>query len=229
MKGTNLRLLHISDLHLQATDDRNIITKIFTMYKDNGLRDEIFNYFSKPFDENTLEALAKLAYDLRSYYDVILISGDTAHTASVKNLASARRFIDNPYSNAGSDNTFLNDWGEPTLSSCGKPIIIVPGNHDRFESPNYLPGHNGYPQFNDVFHDYWHPGNNVQGHVIYYKRSPQLAVICVDFSLKSPDHSKGLGGSWWGQGKVYEDELNLLKSETYRIRREYRCDVLWMF
>ncbi|MBF0565083.1 MAG: metallophosphoesterase [Nitrospirae bacterium] len=210
MPDNKIRLLHISDIHLQHPAALNPIPR----------------WVSEPYNRETLYALTELAYELRQSYDVILLSGDIAHTASIKNLVFASRFVDSPV-NDKSSNKWLNYHKEPTLSACGKQIIIVPGNHDRFKGLSCQPGGT---EFEEVFYHYWYKYNNdVQEYFIPSKEEPQLAVICVDFSLKSIyDCQRFIEGSLWGQGKVYDDKLKFLKNKTDEIRSINHCDILWM-
>jgi len=202
-----LRLLHLSDLHLSK------------------------HYLSfKPFvyDRYVLEAVAKLAYFYRDNIDAIIISGDIADSGSIQDLTFAKDFID---SSPASPVPWTNSVGKPTLQSCNKPIFLMPGNHDRYKAP--LTPIRGAVNFGQIFSDYWENEINEYKYTricfLPTIQDPLLAFIFIDFSLeKFSDGTIHTGGPW-GQGKVYQNRLSeLIDNTTKLINSENPIAVIWV-
>jgi DNA repair exonuclease SbcCD nuclease subunit len=183
------RLLHLSDLHLAARKRR--------------LR-------QSRFDPAVLEELARSAYFLRDHYDAFLISGDLGDSGGMDDLELAFDFL---YATAQpSSPAWLSARQKPTLQAAGKPIFLMPGNHDRYRS---WPG--GDPagrNFDSVFSGGWSVGvTGVQGIPLPSKNNPFLWLLFADFTLAREGDATGSVGKW-GQGYVYEDRLRDLVSNT---------------
>src|SRR5262249_39053939 len=127
-----------------------------------------------------------------------------------------------------------------TLRSLGKPVALLPGNHDRYgpllSLPPYPPGN---PAFDGVF------GGSLQA------GAGAPAVLCGGHGgmaggaarCRFPAAGRGLGAlSVWfvsfggvfslghyGQGRVYGDGLQRLRELTREARAQFRpCLVLWV-
>ena len=203
----HLRVLHLSDLHITR--------------KDRFIRRLARRPAAQP---EILKALAESIYDNRNEIDGIIISGDLADIGWHHDLNPALDFIDSP-GNSYSDQPWLNSHRLPTLQSCGKPIIIVPGNHDRFVNYSGKPG----SEFDIFFSSFWTTGlGGVQEYFLPDSARPLLAIICADFSLERVIDCSVLRGHW-GQGKVYQNRLIKLTEKTNLINSLHpSIAVIWV-
>jgi hypothetical protein len=192
-----IRLLHLSDLHLAG------FWRAF--YESLG------NIFPLTvYDLDTFGTLSEIIFNWHKELDAILISGDMAVTGGDDDLLSAKEKL----------STLLNQTG------FNKPIILLPGNHDRYRTLLGLPGGSNFDQ---KFSAYWPVGmQGVYSCFLPNKAAPTLAIICADFSLRQVMDSSGLGGHW-GQGKVDKDRLQGLVDETETIiSSNPDCGIIWM-
>ncbi|MFZ2410003.1 MAG: metallophosphoesterase, partial [Candidatus Methanoperedens sp.] len=205
-----VRILHLSDLHLAGT----------FWYK----RSRHLNVY----DLDAFSALAEVVCQWRDSIDAILVSGDIAATGCKKDLSRSIDLL-SPAHESGSHAALRSRKRTPTRQSFdfSKPIILLPGNHDRYANMSGWPG----KRFDKYFSSFWKAGiGGVQTSFLPYNQPPVLAVICADFSLEKPSHSSRLvAGGHWGQGKVYEDRLANLVEETCRVSESCPgCAILWM-
>jgi len=193
-----VRLLHLSDLHLAG------------FYR--AFYESLGNIFPLTvYNPDTLLALSEIIYIWREDLDAILISGDIAVAGDDDNLLNAIRKLSASIKQA----------------EFNKPIILVPGNHDRYR--NFWSGTPAGRNFDRHFSSSWPVGiQGIYSCFLPNKVSPILAIICADFSLKQIRDSSCIGGHW-GQGKVYKDKLQSLKDETEGIAKSYPdCGIIWM-
>lgn len=194
-----LRILHLSDLHIASPMTR--------VYK-KGFRRSVYN-------KHTLVALENIVNTHR--IDAILISGDIADTATSKDLQLAKDFIASP------DRISLKN--KPGLKNSNKPVILLPGNHDRLTTllnPADL-------LFDSKFETYWSAGlGGAQTSLLPDNLSPTLAIISADFSLTHVGHKTVFFGSK-GQGKIYTPTIDQLVEETNDVFTNHpSCAVIWM-
>jgi hypothetical protein len=234
-----VRLLHISDLHLGKYRSINQLDherKLLCLH-----------------DDDALGALREVIEELQGYIDGILVTGDIAVTGTSADLGIAFELVTPPRGHRrvmpllGGRERRRSIFG--TLS---KPIILLPGNHDRFCNISGWPGN----RFYDVFSLFWREGaGGVQIDFIPHN-SPVLAVICADFSLRSVFHCIfSIRGFWlslvhilrnlpkpnrwlnmvfevvgwhWGQGRVYNKVLRILRDKTSQVHSEHPdCGIIW--
>ncbi len=162
----------------------------------------------KRFCQSDPHVTNALQYCIRNKWleclDAVLISGDLTCLGLDRDLNKAYEWVDDI-------NKVL-------------PTFLLPGNHDRYEFDVL-----GYPasiEFENVFHEYWEKNKKVQVFHLPSTSTPQLSVICCDFTLKQKTDSKHVLGHY-GQGKVYPEELGDLENAT---KKEQDCGlpVLWM-
>ena len=202
------RFLHVSDLHISVTPRKVGVGDILL----GALRSlpQISRVSSQ--DPDLLEAVAALAYHRRNAIDAIIITGDLATTGGRDDLEEAFDFVDG---SVGGSAPWLSAKNKPTLQGAGRPIVLIPGNHDRFQGMWCKPGGD---EFDRVFKKYWSVGQSAQILCFIPARSPELAIIGVDFTLRHKTHARGHGGMW-GQGRVYpKGPLKKLNDLTDAIR-----------
>jgi DNA repair exonuclease SbcCD nuclease subunit len=196
-----IRLLHFSDLH---------VTNYSMRYK----------IFGDVYSPHILEEAARFAFMERDSFDGIIVTGDlVVYGANEGDLKLVHDFFCSPFSST----EWLNSRNKPTLMGCERPIIVLPGNHDRFSSlaadyPTYA--------FDRIFSSFWKEEFSSINIVLLPNPSePILAIISADFSLSKADDAITYKGRY-GQGRVYEDRLEVL-AEKSRECKQSGIAVLW--
>jgi DNA repair exonuclease SbcCD nuclease subunit len=168
-----------------------------------------------------LKAVAEFAFSKRKELDAIVISGDLSDDGERENLDKAKEFVD-----ARARFRHLSESRFPTLGWCSQHdvrVLLLPGNHDRFNGPLRLPGGT---IFDDVFQPHWHKGiGGVQAAVIK-KKTECLALVFADFCV--PKLRKAPQGVW-GQGLVGDNSLSNLESMTESLQLALpTAAILWI-
>src|SRR3984893_15973483 len=99
---------------------------------------------------------------------------------------------------------FITSGVTPTIAVAELPVLIVPGNHDRFQN-NF--GKSGGTDFDAVFHVHWgNPNPNIRHRVIEDPTTREkLGFVSADFCLLSDsDATRPVHINRLGQGKVYQ-------------------------
>jgi len=203
-----IRLLHLSDLHI--VDKYKIYNQI------HGLS------VCEPY---AMKALSQFVYVNKEAIDAILISGDIVHAGTNNYLNRAVEFLVSPTGFSPKE-PWLNVNRRPTLQTFQKRVVVVPGNHDRFDGRLSLP--NGR-QFDVYFLHFWSAGaGGVQDFHLPNEIEPLLTIICADFTLESFLHCIPAGH--WGQGKVYQERLQRVVQLTEEVfASKPKRAVIWMF
>ncbi len=210
------RILHASDLHFASVPHQIGIPDLLQAWQRG-----IHGAWAPVSSQGTIyaDAFAAFAYANRTGFDVLVVSGDLATTGGLKNLQTALAFLGQPVVSG-----YLNARGQPTLQAPGKPIVVIPGNHDRYLA-FHLPGGT---RFDRVFEGYWHAGQGAQQLWVRQRGGETLVLLGADLSLRRHDMgSHPLG--FLGRGRAYRKCLRQLSLLTQQVRTEYRgCAVLWV-
>jgi DNA repair exonuclease SbcCD nuclease subunit len=102
----------------------------------------------------------------------------------------------------------------PTIAKAALPVLIVPGNHDRFQD-NY--GKSGGTDFDAIFRAYWgNPNPSIRHRVIEDPATEvKLGFVSADFCLSNDsDATNPILINRFGQGKVYQPVLDGLATRT---------------
>jgi 3',5'-cyclic AMP phosphodiesterase CpdA len=162
--------------------------------------------------------------------DALVLSGDLATTGIKDDLEAALRYIDTapsylwyrrPNPGDGPATQHL-----ATLKNLARHCLLIPGNHDRFQSNNCEPGGQ---VFDTVFDSYWRKNvNGVVGKIIpkpatsANTTSPveRLAILGADCCLRS---SADASFAWTekSQGYVHDDTIKALISKTEDARKKH--------
>jgi predicted phosphodiesterase len=208
MTLTRVKILHVSDFHIA----KHLRSKDFV---NDRVRDVFRGSFFKPAANYLTSALAQKVFSLRDRFDAIVITGDLSTSGRREDLIAALRYVDS----SPKGGLWQNEWGEPTLQAAGKPIILMPGNHDRFDQNVGLPGG---VTFDRVFSDYWKNGQGVASYVV----SEFLVLLACDLTL-SADEVWPLW-NFWGKGKAYPRRIEELIDRTRIIQLEQPAvAVMW--
>jgi hypothetical protein len=177
-------------------------------------------------------AFAAWALVNENSYDVIVLSGDLATTGSQRALKRAFDFLTAP---AMYGNTYVTAKNrQPTLKAVQRPIVLVPGNHDRY-GPLFTPGNQ---RFDRIFGSYWYCGPGAQQlWPIDPRVSAPIVLIGADFTLPRGDWGESIFGGvlpgYLGQGRIPDgdtvDALSALRDATQRARTHTPdCAVIWV-
>lgn len=193
-----IRLLHLSDLHLSLKRRR---------------------FRPSYCDPDCLEEVARIANKNAALdrIDGVIVSGDIADSGRTSDLAIAKDFLF-PQELKGFQ--WITSKLKPSLNVYNKPIIFLPGNHDRFGFFDLVPGSKEFDKF---FSGHW-KGNDrgISFWCLPDDKNPQLMIICADFTIKSLRDCI----FWIGQGKVYDDQLRELLNFTKKAKD--KTPVIWV-
>jgi len=196
-----VRLLHISDLHLAKAT--------FSQSRGRDFWDDWLsrrNPLCKPAARSLSVAVARTAHQYSERFDAILITGDLATTGVRDDLDTALNFLEAAPIDG---RPWMSAEDEPTLRGVGCPILLMPGNHDRYRDGFGSPGGD---LFDHVFDRYWSGGQGV--HVL--KFGDLLWIVACDLTLAVDEKLSRF--DFPGKGKVYPQRLERLKEETDRLR-----------
>ena len=165
--------------------------------------------------------MASFAYEYRGCYDAIVLSGDLATTGSTADLDEVLALL------WPATDGYLGSDGRPTLRAASKPILLIPGNHDRFGSTwaIYPPGNT---RFDQVLGRHWSAGQDAQELWLCRKGQSTLVLIGADFTLRADELGEGPWG-YLGQGRAYVEPISKLCQLTQNARkRDPDAIVLWV-
>lgn len=201
-----INLLHISDLHLM--ERRGFHHHLRSVQATQP------EWLSPYCDRNILRQCVREAYAIRDRLHAVVITGDLAHSGAEADLKNARRFIFSENSSSALPIHLGPHEIESSFASLQKPIIFLPGNHDRYcwKNKKKLELDVAPSRHFDTIFD-WTPSIDY----LPNPENPELAIITADFSLNSTDDAfhriqKQLAAL--GQGRVYQDRLDSLVQMT---------------
>lgn len=214
----------MSDLHFAVESDYG------NNYTENRyielLLDWKNRYRPSTFSARIATNLPKVLADHSFAVDALLITGDLATTGTQNDLDSAKDWIaGNAAARHIPRNLFRSDVA-PRLATVAKTLIIMPGNHDRFQRQNNIPRS---PLFETVFGSHWDmgsgrtmPAENVPEirKTIIQNGDDWLIVLCADFSLREKSDQDCIFG-YLGQGRAYQNICDELVLETQFCREQH--------
>jgi 3',5'-cyclic AMP phosphodiesterase CpdA len=213
------RILHASDLHFASIPHQIGIPDLLAAWSRS-----VPGTWAATSSQGTIyvDAFAAFAHANRAGFDVLVLSGDLATTGRLKDLSTAQAFLNRDVGPGTSG--YHEARGQPTLRAGGRPIVLVPGNHDRY-TRFHLPGGRN---FDATFRAYWGAGQGVQLRWTGQRSGATLVLLGVDFSLRRHDMGSGALG-FLGRGRVYRKRLDQLHSLTRQARSQSPgCAVLWV-
>ena len=228
----SFRLLHLSDLHI------GVHQKVIGFPDRRHLPQYPLGQLSlspSSYDFDLAKAVAKHAFVRGNQLDAILITGDLATVGYTPDLTRAHAYVHAPGLPAPLPGQppwawapWLSASGFPTLEPAGAPVVLLPGNHDRFDGWRL---HAGGATFDGIFHADWDGRRKAQTLIVLQLGRENLAIIAADFTLqRDADADVATGGRWadMGQGKVYPAVLQALIQETQVQRAQYELlGVVW--
>lgn len=208
------RILHISDLHVGNLAGRISLWKALRRLRLRTLllgRPALFS----SHDPFCLAVFGSFAIANKDDVSGVLITGDLSRTGHQGDLLAAKSFLN-------------------TLLQTGKPVWILPGNHDRIDGRLFLSPHIG-SSFESHFASHWRPNEKVRRLDVLEDEADatRMALIAVDVSLADMADAETLPRfgkffSRYGQGYAYQDIIDALESETRQVRAEYgNLVIIW--
>lgn len=192
-----VNLWHLSDLHISVP--------VIDWYKNGS--------------KTIRQGLVHLVNQSKSWKhapDGLIITGDLCDAGTNRHMTQAAKYVYGTRHERASRS--LKQWRDRKL--------IVPGNHDRFQSYMKLPGGGN---FDLPEHGFWNGADNngVDSWVCRKNGTPVLAVIVADFTLRRFAHQTVPFG-YLAQGKVYSSTLDQLEKTTANLRNRYESiGVVW--
>ena len=247
----SFRIIHISDMHISGTHigHKNDLRSISDIINYNTLK-LIFKgdwkkFYPSSFDKDiAVKALYYITDDIKAdnkqTLDAIIVSGDLATTGHDVDLTMAKRFFlgDIP------TKWIVEQYPIPALTDSNLPILIIPGNHDRFRTDTkwLFPGNHNFEKH---FEQNWCikplQGNcDIKDASSKYpikfariqKGNECIRFYLIDLCLTSSRHSTNkLKGGYLGQGRAYPRLINSLKKHIINLQSDnkYNRDaIIWV-
>lgn len=262
-----IRILHASDLHIAGHIDpdkptRSPIDKIY----DQGWNSSILRQLSilgrpstyldflrawwdrmaaSAYEPKVLTALAQYIAHEADVLDAVILTGDLATTGSPDDIDRTELFLTAP---GDTQSRYLGDgtngYFGPTISNILKsrgttvPVIILPGNHDRFVPTK---GFNslGDPLIFDAGGTEFDRLQSSQEGVQVYDLPAidvngltlKVAIITADMTLRKYADANSAYLGWIAQGRVYADTQKEIVEQTDRLAAEKQADevlsIIW--
>jgi 3',5'-cyclic AMP phosphodiesterase CpdA len=218
-----VRLLHLSDFHFyRRSDKRDLVsllrTNFLSLLKNSPFDDKINRFATH--NPQLADSVAEFVYREYAAFDAIIVTGDLAATGLGAHLTPAANYITDRCTNKWWTASEL-----PGLNSWGLPIFVLPGNHDRYCDES---GTAGGREFEKYFAGHWSDDSRVKTFPLEMPDYEQLAIVAADFTLRenrdAGDFSPLLR---YGRGKVYQDTITELVSETRRQHQRGCTAVMW--
>lgn len=200
--------IHLSDPHIGEPCNRSPITDF-----GSGERHTIFG----THDSVQAKGVVRLVRSLVQAEDVsgVVVTGDLAATGEPDDLLAAREFlVGNP-----------RDPRQRSLKAAaqGRPLMLLPGNHDRYRLRIGVPGGS---DFDRRFRREWRVRRSAQLLGVFRRGDSGVALIAADFSLGRKDWTRG--ASALGQGSVGFRALRSLTELTRAVRMmDGNVGVIW--
>lgn len=227
-------LVHLSDFHFCLQPNRRNIRTLWndnrrgsidtarTAYEVSKL-DGGFKALLAPasYDPRIASKIAKFCFDRRGATDAILVTGDLACTGLGEDVLTARRFVEGDGSKVL---RYTLDDGFPTISGFDVPVLVVPGNHDRYATTFATPGGLEFDR-----HIKSMTGAFGVGAAEIKKKGSALGIVAADLCLKDASRAPTSLNHRYGQGIVEADTLDRMREKTLILRaRNTRTFIIWM-
>lgn len=212
------------------------------------------------YDPEILRALAEFIYrrarrkldpDGKEIYledadlDAVILTGDLATTGAEDDILQVRNFLSSPFNPKYPHKSRDAHYRGATLSAVKIPVVILPGNHDR-----YVPTRELTTVLLDklyIFPKYFNVGGRkFDEHLSDFISEPvqpaeiervciggkiiRIVILSADFTLRNFDEHKGFLG-WLAQGKVHRRVLRKLSAMTQSLVDNKKEDeiihILW--
>jgi Icc-related predicted phosphoesterase len=159
---------------------------------------------------------------------LIIASGDLATSGQSEDLGIAHDFFEGP---PRSDQMFfVTSKNTATIARANLPVLLIPGNHDRFKDAWGGPGGT---KFDQVFQSRWpnHPVARIRRRVLEDSSTgSKLGFVGADLCLRTDaDARPPFWKNRFGQGKAHKEVISAMRTETRALRDSYPgAGVAWV-
>ena len=224
------RIAHVSDCHFCATPRRANLWKFVKrrIREANGEATKLSPdtiptvWLPESHCPEVAEFLARKIFLLRDQIDLLVITGDIATTGLTEDLK-----IGHAYSTNQPKEAYFDVDGNATVWSGRFPILLMPGNHDRYKNND---GEPNCRTFDLLFTGHWGPKDpNIATIILKRPQSVTLAIIAADFTLRTDaDASPPRRWMRYGQGYAYDDVVERLILKTSELRDRFSdIGIIW--
>jgi predicted phosphodiesterase len=227
-------VIHVSDLHCGAESDAANILSAIDSWKSNqsGVQELSRSIMRGMFQTTYHLEIAKKAARFIVLHSgnasLIIASGDLATSGQSEDLGIAHDFFEGT---PRSDQMFfVTSRNTATIARANLPVLLIPGNHDRFKDAWGSPGGT---KFDQIFQSHW-PNDPVARITRRVLRDPstgsKLGFIGADLCLwTDADARPPFWKNRFGQGKAHEEVISAMKTETQALRASYpEAGVAWV-
>ncbi len=229
---TVFRIAHLTDLHfgrvsnwentLESAESGIERVKELLRYSFDRRDGRRPIFYPSTFNPDVALGVSNWLAQELPYLDVVLVTGDLATTGDEADLELALKFF---------CGQIPSEWAPVPVSvdvtNSGVPLIMLPGNHDRFE--NFQPRSQ---RFETVFGKHWDLGRSYSFPVVppigecgrvrlsnFHIDGSYLGILCADLSLESASSGRGKYG-FIGQGQAAPKIIEELVAGTNAARAE---------
>lgn len=224
------RYIHLTDFHFCRVPNRRNAQYLWQRQAQRKL-DTLAQAWSQgaatlllptSYVPDIAKGVAQFCFENRHVADGIIITGDLATTAIPTDLAVASAFLKELPSSG-----FMTGARMATLAASRLPIYVMAGNHDRYDGNSGKPGSN---LFDLTFDEFLRPIESYVGGWVSEKNGEKLGFVYADFSLRERVDAEYVGPVFaYGQGRVYEDVFEDLKTCTHRFWQNHgRIPIIWL-
>ena len=220
-----------------------------------ALRKDMRLRMASSFDPESLLLLSEFIYDNARWrkdgarqkvegsgekLDGVILTGDLATSGEREDIEKVALLLTADFNPRFPYKASEGGYREATLSALEIPIIVLPGNHDRYmetkrkrngvpiffepASPNFDRFVRDYRPIKQPIH------KTVLSTAITKSSNLNVAVLCADFTLQDIEHHEGMLG-WLAQGMAYEGIRKILIEETKSVISQKAADdtvcILW--
>lgn len=154
---------------------------------------------------------------------IIIFSGDLAATGVLADLNVAADYLSQSQSTAWADENQA-----PHFFSAGKPITVMPGNHDRYQGSSLLPGGKNFEVAFPMLWDIGSSCGRISKPVVLHRDGERLGLISADFTFRTLSESQPSLYGFVGKGKVHADVLANLEAATTHLHGQGEVAVVWI-
>jgi Calcineurin-like phosphoesterase len=225
MSVAKFNVIHVSDLHCGVESDAANIFSAIDSWKSNQSaiqelpRSIIRGMFQTTYNLEIAKKAARFIVLHSGDASLIVASGDLATSGRSEDLRVAYNFFEG--SPRSSEMFFVTSNATPTIARATLPVLLIPGNHDRFKDAW---GAAGGTEFDDIFQSHWpDPVARVRRRVLEDPSTGlKLGLVGADLCLwKNDDARPPSAINRFGQGKAHKQVVSAMKTETQALRASY--------
>jgi hypothetical protein len=204
------RILHATDLHFATFEASTGFPEVVLSWLHG---EHEAPHLLASYAHDLADALADFAYRNREKLDLIVLTGDIATTGDPADQLLARQLVLSP---PEPGRGYVSVAGTPTLAAAGKPIVLLPGNHDRY-GEHCQPGAR---TFDATFGTHWSAGQGAQllwpATMAEVPAAP-VVMIGADFTLRPGARTLWPIVGRFGFGQAYPEVVEQLMELTREV------------